>query len=81
MQRSIIRMSLAQWIAGCLVVLAAIVCGAVSTPWSERTFARPEVTALDGAKVTHTRTCITLSGKKFEWNFPNPPFGTLSCSE
>ena len=75
------QMTSAQWIAGCLVILAAIAGGAVSTPWSERTFARPEVTAADSANATHKRTCITLGGKKFEWNFPNPPFGTLSCSD
>jgi hypothetical protein len=80
MERSAIRMSRGQWIAGCLVILAAIVGAAVSTPWSERIFARPESLAETG-DATHTRTCITLSGKKFEWNFPNPPFGTLSCSE
>jgi hypothetical protein len=72
-------MTSTQWITGCLVFLAAIVGGAVSTPWAERTFTRPE--AADTANATHSRTCITLSGKRFEWNFPNPPFGTLSCSE
>ncbi|QPF87554.1 hypothetical protein IC762_15235 [Bradyrhizobium genosp. L] len=27
-----------------------------------------------------TRHCTTLSGEKFEWSFPNVPFGTASCS-
>jgi hypothetical protein len=78
MQRSPIRLSRGQWLTGTLVILATVLGGAVSSPWAERTFARPTVAA-DSA--THTRTCITLSGKRFEWNFPNPPFGTLSCSE
>jgi hypothetical protein len=71
-------MSPGQWITGCLVVLAATAGGALSVPWSERTFARPEALAADPA---HKRTCITIDGKRFEWDFPNPPFGTLSCSQ
>jgi hypothetical protein len=76
MQPSMLRMTRGQWIAGCLVFFAAIAGGAISSPWAERTFARPAASAADA----HTRTCITLDGKRFEWNFPNPPFGTLSCS-
>jgi hypothetical protein len=72
------RMTPAQWITGCLVLLAAILGAIVSSSWAARTFARPEATASNSA---HPRTCITLSGQRFEWNFPNPPFGTLSCSE
>ena len=69
-----------QWIAGCLVLLGAAVGAAVTAPWAARTFA-PPATAPDSAGATHPRTCITLSGKRFEWNFPNAPFGTLSCSD
>jgi hypothetical protein len=76
-----LHMTRRQWVAGCLVSLAAALCAAVSSPWAERAFARPELAASDSANATHTRTCITFTGKKFEWNFPNPPFGTLSCSE
>ena len=72
------RMTSAQWVLGCLVMLAAAFGAAISSPWAARTFARPEATAADS---THTRTCVTLSGQRFEWNFPNPPFGTLSCSQ
>jgi hypothetical protein len=78
MQRSVGRMTTGQWIAGCLVMVAAILGTIVSSPWAERTFSRPASSAADSA---HTRTCITLGGKRFEWNFPNAPFGTLSCSE
>jgi hypothetical protein len=60
-------------------MLGAAFGAAFSTPWAERTFARPELA--DTANATHSRTCITLGGQRFEWNFPNPPFGTLSCSE
>jgi hypothetical protein len=77
-------MTSGQWIVGCLVVLAAGVGGALSSPWAERTFARPAPLAADSGKAgdaAHKRTCITISGKRFEWDFPNPPFGTLSCSE
>jgi hypothetical protein len=79
-----LRMTSGQWVAGCLVMLAATVGGALSSPWAERTFTRPPALAADSGKAgdaAHTRTCITISGKRFEWNFPNPPFGTLSCSE
>jgi hypothetical protein len=79
-----LRMTSGQWVTGCLVMLAATVGGALSSPWAERTFARPAALASDSGKngdVSHTRTCITISGTRFEWNFPNPPFGTLSCSE
>ncbi len=76
------RMTSGQWIAGCLVFLGAIVGGAISSPWAERTFSRPAPS--DNGKTAegeHKRTCVTLGGKRFEWNYPNPPFGTLSCSE
>jgi hypothetical protein len=79
-----IRMTSGQWVVGCLVMLAATVAGAWSSPWAERTFARPAALGADSGKngdASHKRTCITISGKRFEWNFPNPPFGTLSCSE
>jgi hypothetical protein len=72
-------MTRAQWITGCLVILGA--SAVVSSPWAKRTFSAPPPPATDAANAPHTRTCITLSGKRFEWNFPNPPFGTLSCSE
>jgi hypothetical protein len=69
-----------QWLIGCLVILGATVGAAVSSPWAKRAFTPPPATT-DAASAPHTRTCITLTGKRFEWNFPNPPFGTLSCSE
>ena len=70
-----------EWIAGCLVIVGATTGAAVTSPWSARTFAPPPPATTDASGAPHTRTCITLSGKRFEWNFPNPPFGTLSCSE
>jgi hypothetical protein len=71
-----------QWITGCLVILGATVGAAVTSPLAKRTFSAPLAPAAsDTASTTHKRTCITLSGKRFEWNFPNAPFGTLSCSE
>lgn len=81
MRRSTLRMSRGQWIAGGLVFVTTIVGGVASARWSEHAFARPVSVADDTQTQTHTRTCITLSGKRFQWNFPNPPFGTLSCSE
>ena len=75
------QMSSGQWITGGLVILAATVGSALSAPWAERTFARPETVAADPANPTHKRTCITISGKRFEWDQPNTPFGTLSCSD
>jgi hypothetical protein len=75
------RMSSGQWITGCLVILAATVGGALSAPWAERTFVRPTSAAADPANAPHKRTCITISGKRFEWDHPNTPFGTLSCSD
>jgi hypothetical protein len=76
-------MTSTQWLTGSLVVLGATVGAAVTSPWSARTFVPPppSSTTTDAASAPHTRTCITLSGKRFEWNFPNAPFGTLSCSE
>jgi len=79
MQRSKLRMTPSEWIAGCLVFVVTILCGVASTNWSVRAFSRPASTS--AAKAPHTRTCITVDGKRFEWNFPNPPFGTQSCSE
>ena len=75
------RMSSGQWITGCLVILVATVGGALSAPWAERTFVRPTTVAADPANAPHKRTCITISGKRFEWDQPNTPFGTLSCSD
>ena len=69
-----------QWLTGCLVILGATAGAAVTSPWAKRTFSPPPP-ATDATNAPHTRTCITLSGKRFEWNFPNPPFGTLSCSD
>jgi hypothetical protein len=80
MQRDAFSMTPGQWFSGCAVILLTVVCGAVSAPWAERTFVRPAESAASG-EGTHTRTCITLDGKRFPWNYPNPPFGTLSCSE
>ena len=83
MLRKLGRMTSGQWIAGCLVMAGAILGGAVSSPWAERTYSRPASSAADSEKTrgsAHKRTCITLGGKRFEWNFPNAPFGTLSCS-
>ena len=79
-----IRMSSGQWIMGCLVMLATTVGAALSSPWAERTFTRPEARTADSEKAgeaSHKRTCITISGKRFEWDQPNTPFGTLSCSD
>jgi hypothetical protein len=66
---------------GCLIIAAAGAGVAISSPWAERTFARPAITSADSANAPHKRVCVTISGKHFEWDFPNPPFGTLSCSE
>jgi hypothetical protein len=74
-------MTRGQWIAGCLVVLAATAGGWLSVPWTERSFPRRETIRTNNADAGHKRTCISIGGKRFEWNFPNPPFGTLSCSE
>jgi hypothetical protein len=74
-------MTRGQWLAGSFVILAAILGATVSAPWSARMFSRPESVAADPNEGEHKRTCITLGGKRFEWNFPNAPFGTLSCSE
>lgn len=70
-----------QWITGCMVILGATVGAAVSSPWAARTFSPPPAPATDAASAKHTRSCITIGGKRFEWNFPNLPFGTLSCSD
>jgi hypothetical protein len=75
------HMTRGQWVTGCLVILGATAAAAISSPWAARTFSPPPAPAADTANATHTRTCITLTGKRFEWNFPNPPFGTLSCSD
>lgn len=76
------RMTSGQWIAGCLVILAATAGGWLSAPWAERAFVRPaNLDSANNADAGHKRTCITVDGKRFEWNFPNLPFGTLSCSE
>jgi hypothetical protein len=80
MQRSMFGMTAGQWLIGCAIILATVLCGTASARWAERTFLRPADSATAG-EATHTRICITLSGKRFEWNYPNPPFGTLSCSE
>ena len=76
-------MTRGQWMVGSLVILGAILGGAVSAPWSARKFSPPPPSATESGKADgeHKRTCITLGGKRFEWNFPNAPFGTLSCSE
>jgi hypothetical protein len=66
-------------IAGCLVFLVTIAAGVASTLWVDRAF--PQRTAPNVADAGHKRICITLGGKRFEWDFPNPPFGVLSCSE
>ena len=83
MPASFSRMTSGQWVAGCLVFLGAILGSAVSAPWVERKFSPPASSVAESAKPEgeHKRTCITLGGKRFEWNFPNVPFGTLSCSE
>jgi len=60
-------------------MLGATVGATVTSPVIKRTLTPAPAT--DAANAPHTRTCITLSGKHFEWNFPNPPFGTLSCSD
>ena len=78
---NVIRMIASEWITGCLVILAVTVGAALSAPWAERTFVRPTTVAADPTHAPHKRTCISISGKRFEWDFPNPPFGTLSCSE
>jgi hypothetical protein len=76
------RMTRGQWVTGCLVVLGAVVGAAASSPWAERRFSPPSAVAADSkTEGEHKRTCITISGKRFEWSFPNAPFGTLSCSE
>ena len=77
MEQSALGMTRGQSVAGCLVLLTAVLCGAASAPWAEQRFSRLPVTA----EAAHTRICVTISGKRFEWNFPNPPFGTLSCSQ
>lgn len=76
-------MTRGQWLAGGLVVLGAILGGALTAPWAARNFAPPVSSVAESTKSggEHKRTCITLTGKRFEWNFPNLPFGTLSCSE
>ena len=74
-------MTRGQWLAGSVVMLGAVVGAAVSAPWAGQKFAPPEQVAAEAKQGEHKRTCITLGGKRFEWNFPNPPFGTLSCSE
>lgn len=81
MQRDAFRMRRSQWVIGSLVILAATLGAAISAPWAERTFSPPATESGKTAQGEHKRTCVTLGGKRFEWNFPNPPFGTLSCSE
>jgi hypothetical protein len=80
MQSGVFDMTRGQWLSGCAVILATIVCGAASARWAERTYVRPEQAAAQD-ETPHTRTCISISGKRFEWSSPNVPFGTLSCSD
>jgi hypothetical protein len=76
------RMMHRQWLAGSLVMLGAGVGAAVTAPWAARKFAPPASVADTGKPDGgHKRTCITLDGKRFEWSYPNPPFGTRSCSD
>jgi hypothetical protein len=37
--------------------------------------------AATAASASPKRTCITLDGKTFEWDFANAPFAVLSCSQ
>ena len=69
-------MTHSQWLAGSFVIAASILGCVFTAPWVERRSSLPEQT-----KAPHTRTCVTVDGKRFEWDFPNPPFGTQSCSE
>jgi hypothetical protein len=80
------EMTAIQWTAGCSVIVAATVCGLISS----------EIVNSNIPAGTHTREravagqnqnenvgkgiCFTLGGKQFEWNFPNVPFGALRCS-
>lgn len=76
-------MTRGQWLTGSLVVLGAVLGGALTAPWAARSFAPPASSVTESTKSggEHQHTCITLTGKRFEWNFPNPPFAALSCSE
>jgi hypothetical protein len=69
-------MTHSQWLAGSFVIAMSILGCTFTAPWAERRFSLPEQT-----EATHTRTCVTVDGKRFEWDFPNPPFGTQSCPE
>ena len=61
-------MTHSQWLAGSFVIAVNILGCIFTAPWVERRFSLPEQT-----EVTHTRTCVTVDGKRFEWDFPNPP--------
>src|SRR5216684_5957239 len=78
------KMTPMQWTVGCSVMVAATVCGLVSSeivnsniPAGTRT-REPAVAGQNQNENVGKGICFTLGGKQFEWNFPNVPFGALA---
>jgi hypothetical protein len=80
------EMTAIQWTAGCSVIVAATVGGLISSNIVNRHIpagTNPRERAVAGQNQNENvgkGICFTLGGKRFEWNFPNVPFGTLRCS-
>jgi hypothetical protein len=80
------KMTPMQWTAGCSAIVAATVCGLISSeivnsnipagPIPENGLLRQNQNENVGKGI-----CFTLGGKQFEWNFPDVPFGALRCSD
>jgi hypothetical protein len=51
------------------------------TALQEASQAMTREAAAAAGSATPRRTCTTLDGKSFEWNFANAPFAVLSCSQ
>jgi hypothetical protein len=80
------KMTPMPWTVGCSVIVAATVCGLVSSeivnnniPAGTRT-REPAVAGQNQTENVGKGICFTLGGKQFEWSFPNVPFGALRCS-
>jgi hypothetical protein len=68
-----------KWAAGCVVILAVLLGGIVSSKIVNGDFptgVRPE----NQDQIALRGHCVSLGGKQFEWPWANVPFAAMSCS-
>jgi hypothetical protein len=81
-------MTRSQLLSGCSIVIVTVAGGLISSAAVNRHIAadvHARQPAVAGSNARHEEAgegnCVSLTGERFGWHFPNVPFGARNCDK